>query len=63
MLLPVDSVRWSQPYDRALAEIERRAKAELQAGGLEIRTTATFSAAAKQETTARGWKVADKLPE
>ena len=63
VLLPLDSVRWSQSYEQALTEIGRRAKAELQASALEIRTTATFSAAAKQETIARGFKVADKLPE
>ncbi|HVO09510.1 MAG TPA: hypothetical protein VMX54_02040 [Vicinamibacteria bacterium] len=62
VLLPVDWVAWTQPYDKALAEVTQRSKTELKATGLELRTTATFSPAAKQETAARGWKVVEKVP-
>jgi len=62
VLLPVDWVGWTQPYDKALGEVTQRAKAELKATGLELRTTATLSAVAKQETATRGWKVVDKVP-
>ncbi len=61
ILLPVDWVRWAKPYDEALAQITRRAKAELGASGLELRTTGALSAVARQETSARGWKVVEKV--
>ncbi len=61
ILLPVDWVRWTKAYDQALAQITRRAKAELGASGLELRTTGALSAVARQETSARGWKVVEKV--
>lgn len=61
VLLPVDWVGWTQPYDKALGEVTQRSKSELKATALELRTSATLSAAAKQDTSARGWKV-DKVP-
>ncbi len=62
VLLPVDWVGWTQAYDKALGEVTQRSKAELKATGLELRTTATLSPAAKQETSARGFKVMEKVP-
>jgi hypothetical protein len=61
VLLPVDWVRWTEPYAKALAEVERRAKEELGATAFELRTTASLSAAARKEMTARGWKVTEGL--
>jgi hypothetical protein len=61
VLLPLDWVRWSQAYDQALAEITKRAPAELQASGLELRTTGKLSAMARKETTGRGWRVLESV--
>jgi hypothetical protein len=62
VLLPVDWVRWSEVYDKSLAEIEKRAQAELGATKRELRMTGTMSAVAKRETAARGWTVVENVP-
>ena len=62
VLLPVDWVRWTEAYEKALAEIERRAKAELGATRRELRMTGTMSATAKREMAARGWTVVENVP-
>jgi hypothetical protein len=62
VLLPVDWVRWTEPFDKASAEVARRAKAELGAARLELQTTARLSAAAEKELTARGFSVTENLP-
>ena len=36
-MLPVDWVRWTEAYEKALAEVEKRAKEELGATKLEMR--------------------------
>ncbi|HSD27184.1 MAG TPA: hypothetical protein VLL75_07765 [Vicinamibacteria bacterium] len=61
-LLPVDWVQWTAAYDKALTEVEKRAKAELGATKLEMRMTGTMSAVAKEETAARGWTVTENVP-
>jgi hypothetical protein len=61
-LLPVDWVQWTAAYDKALTEVEKRAKAELGATKLELRMTGTMSAVAKKETAARGWTVTENVP-
>jgi hypothetical protein len=55
VMLPVDWVRWAEGYEKALGEVEKRAKAELGATKLELRMTGTMSAVAKQEMATRGW--------
>jgi hypothetical protein len=62
VLLPVDWVRWTEPYEKALGEVEARAKSELGATRLELRMTGTMSAAAKKEMAARGWTVVENQP-
>jgi hypothetical protein len=62
VLLPVDWVRWTEAFDKALTEVERRAKAELGATKLEMRMTGTMSAVAKKEMAARGWTVTENVP-
>jgi hypothetical protein len=62
VLLPVDWVSWTAAYEKALGEVERRAKAELGATKLELRLTGTMSAAAKKEMAARGWTVVENVP-
>jgi hypothetical protein len=62
VLLPVDWVRWTAAFEKALAEIETRARQELGSSGLELRMTGTMSAAAKKEVTARGFKLTEGLP-
>jgi len=61
-LLPVDWVQWTAAYDKALTEVEKRAKAELGATKLELRMTGTMSAVAKKEMAARGWMVTENVP-
>ncbi|HEX9187366.1 MAG TPA: hypothetical protein VGB87_09860 [Vicinamibacteria bacterium] len=62
VLLPVDYVRWTAFVEKALGEIAGRAKAELGATKLELRTTATVSPAAKEEIAARGFTVTERVP-
>jgi hypothetical protein len=62
VLLPVDWVRWTEAFAKAVTEVEKRAKAELGATKLEMRLTGTMSAAAKKEMAARGWRVTEKVP-
>jgi hypothetical protein len=62
VLLPVDWVRWTEAFDKALTEVETRAKAELGATKLEMRMTGTMSAVAKKEMAARGWTVTENVP-
>ncbi len=62
VLLPVDWVRWTEAFDKALTEVEKRAKAELGAAKLEMRMTGTMSAVAKKEMAARGWAVTENVP-
>jgi hypothetical protein len=62
VLLPVDWVRWTEAFDKALTEVERRAKQELGATKLEMRMTGTMSAVAKKEMAARGWTVTENVP-
>jgi hypothetical protein len=61
-LLPLDWVSWTEASDKALAEIEKRAKGELGATKLELRMTGTMSAVAKKEAAARGWTVTENVP-
>ncbi|HYN05362.1 MAG TPA: hypothetical protein VE359_23145, partial [Vicinamibacteria bacterium] len=44
VLLPVDWVRWTEAFDKALTEVEKRAKAEMGATKLEMHMTGTMSA-------------------
>jgi hypothetical protein len=62
VMLPVDWVRWSEPYEKALGEVETRAKAELGATKLELRMTGKMSAVAKKEMAGRGWTVVESVP-
>jgi hypothetical protein len=62
VLLPVDWVRWTEAYEKALVEIEPRAKKELGATKLELHMTGTMSAIAKKEMAARGWTVVENVP-
>jgi hypothetical protein len=62
VMLPVDWVRWTEAYEKALGEVETRAKAELGATKLEMRMTGTMSAVAKKEMATRGWTVVENVP-
>ncbi len=62
VLLPVDWVRWTEPFDKASAEVAQRAKAELGASKLELQTTGRVSDTAKKELAARGFTVLEKQP-
>ena len=62
VLLPVDWVRWTEAFDKALTEVEKRAKAEMGATKLEMHMTGTMSAVAKKEMAARGWTVTENVP-
>jgi len=62
VLLPVDWVRWTEPYEKAVAEVEARAKKELGATKLELQMTGTMSAVAKKEMAAHGFSVVENRP-
>ncbi len=62
VLLPVDSVRWTEPLDKASAQVAERAKKELGASKLELRLTGAASPSAKKELAARGWNVVENVP-
>ena len=62
VMVPVDWVRWTEAYEKALGEVEKRAKAELGATKLELRMTGTMSAVAKKEMATRGWTVVENVP-
>ena len=62
VLLPVDWVQWTAAYDKALTEVEKRAKAEMGATKLEMRMTGRMSEVAKKEMAARGWTVTENVP-
>ena len=62
VLLPVDWIRWTEAFDKASAEVTSRARAELGAAKLELRTTGKLSATAKAELTKRGWALVEGLP-
>jgi uncharacterized lipoprotein YajG len=55
-------VQWTAAYDKALTEVEKRAKAELGATKLELRMTGRMSEVAKKEMAARGWMVTENVP-
>jgi hypothetical protein len=61
VLLPVDWIRWTEPFDKASAELAQRAKAELGASKLELQTTARVSDTSKKELSARGFTIVEKL--
>ena len=62
VLLPMDYIRWTEFTEKAVGEIAGRAKAELGATKLELRTTATVSPTAKKELAARAFAVTERLP-
>ena len=62
VLLPVDWVPWTEPVDKASAELARRAKAELGASKIEMQTTGRVSDMAKKELAARGFAVLEMQP-
>ena len=62
VMLPVDWVSWTEAYEKALGEVEKRTKAELGATKLELRMTGTMSAVAKREMATRGWTVVENVP-
>ena len=57
VLLPVDWIRWTQAYEKAAVEVASRAKAELGATRLELRTSGRMSQIARTNTTALGFKL------
>jgi hypothetical protein len=62
VLVPVDWIAWTAEYEKALVEVEKRAKEELHATKLELRITGSMSEVAKKEMAARGWTVVERLP-
>jgi hypothetical protein len=62
ILLAVDYVRWSEPFEKSLKEILGRAKSELGASKLELQLTGFASAGAKQQLKALGVTLVEKVP-
>jgi hypothetical protein len=59
ILLPLDWVRWTEAYEKALREAGRRARQELGATKFEIQLTGQMSEIAKKETATLGWAVVE----
>jgi hypothetical protein len=57
VLLPVDWIRWTQAYETAAGEVASRAKTELGAQRLELRTSGRLSDVARKNTAALGFKI------
>ena len=62
VLLPVDWIRWTEAFDKASADVARRAKAELGGSKLELQTTGRVSDVARKELAARGYSLVERLP-
>jgi hypothetical protein len=62
ILLAVDYVRWSEPFEKSLKEILGRAKSELGASRVELQLTGFASAGAKQQLKALGVTLVEKVP-
>ena len=60
-LLPVDWMRWTEALDKASLEIAGRARKELGATTLELRTSGTVSKAAREGLAAHGWTVKERV--
>ena len=56
VLLPVDWIRWTQAYETAAGQIASRAKAELGATRLELKTSGRMSDLARKNTATLGFK-------
>lgn len=56
VLLPVDWIRWTQAYETAAKDIASRAKTELGAQRLELKTSGRMSDLARKNTIALGFK-------
>jgi hypothetical protein len=62
ILLAVDYIRWSEPFEKSLKEILERGKSELGASRFELRMTGFASAGAKQHLKALGVELVEKVP-
>jgi hypothetical protein len=62
VLLPVDWVRWTEAFEKSATEVEGRARSELGARKLELRTTGRLSPTVRSELAGRGWTVVEGLP-
>jgi hypothetical protein len=62
VLLPVDWIRWTEAFEKATAEVQQRAKAEMGATKLELHIAGTATATAKKELAARGIALAENVP-
>ena len=61
-LLPIDWVSWTPESKKALGDIGARAKADLGATSLEMQLAGRLSAEARQQISALGWKVTERVP-
>jgi len=62
ILLAVDYIRWSEPFEKSLKEILARGKSELGAKSFELQMTGFASAGAKQQLKALGVTLTEKVP-
>jgi hypothetical protein len=61
VLLPVDSLRWTEALEKGGQEIAGRAKQELGATALEVRLPGTSTKGARDGLAAQGWTVKEKV--
>jgi hypothetical protein len=57
VLVPVDWIRWTQAYETAAREVASRAKVELGAKRLDLKTSGRMSEIAKKNTAALGFGI------
>jgi hypothetical protein len=61
VLLPLDSIRWTEASQKVLTEIAERARKELGANRLEIQMTGQMSPRALKEAKGIGWNVSERV--
>jgi hypothetical protein len=61
-LLPIDWIRWTAAFEKAVSEVQARARKELGATKLEVRLSGTATPTARKELAARGIDVVENVP-
>jgi hypothetical protein len=62
ILLAVDFIRWTEPFEKSLKEILERSKSELGASRYELQLTGFASPGARQQLKALGVGLVEKVP-
>jgi hypothetical protein len=60
--VPIDWISWTEASNKALVEMDERARKELGASRVELELTGRTSSEARSQFAARGWKVGEDAP-